>query len=158
CAACHDPGGARTGTVIPLDEISTDPEHVRTWRAKDAERMNRLLWALGLGDARMRPAQDGYVAKPLTGAWLLGPYLHNGSVPTLADLLQPQANRPAVFWRGYDVLDQTRVGFVATGPQAEAFGFRFDTGERGNGNAGHLYGTDLDDDSRAALLAYLKTL
>ena len=158
CAACHEPGGARTGTAIPLEEIGTDPEHVRTWQEKDAARMNRLTSAIGMGDAPMRGAQGGYIARPLTGAWLLAPYLHNGSVPTLEDLLLPPARRPPVFWSGYDVLDPERVGFVATGPLAEAHGFRFDTAERGNANAGHLYGTDLDDQARAALIAYLKTL
>jgi hypothetical protein len=63
-----------------------------------------------------------------------------------------------VFYRGYDVLDQERVGFVATGPAAEAGGFRHDTTLRGNGNGGHTYGTDLDPDDRRALIEFLKTL
>jgi mono/diheme cytochrome c family protein len=157
CAECHAGGGARTGTVIPLDEIGTDPEHVRTWGDKDARRMNRLTSALGISDAAMSGAH-GYVARPLPGLWLLGPYLHNGSVPTLDDLLQPPELRPVVFWRGYDVLDVGRGGFVASGPAAERAGFRFDTRLRGNGNGGHRYGTDLDPPSRSALIAYLKTL
>ncbi|MXP65340.1 cytochrome c [Roseomonas sp. M0104] len=157
CAACHARGGARTGTAIPLDEIGTDPERARTWTAADAARMNRLTGLLGMEDARLQAAQ-GYVARPLTGLWLLAPYLHNGSVPTLRDLLLPPAQRPRIFWRGYDVLDRANVGFLATGPEAEAEGFRFDTGLRGNGNGGHLYGTALDGADREALLAYLKTL
>ncbi|MBN8904146.1 MAG: hypothetical protein J0H57_24260 [Rhodospirillales bacterium] len=156
CAACHEPGGGRTGSVIPLQEIGTDPEHVRTWQEQDAARMNRLTRAIGMGDAPLRGA-SGYVARPLTGVWLLAPYLHNGSVPTLADLLRPPADRPAVFWRGYDVLDRVQVGFVTTGKDAEARGFRFDTRLRGNGNGGHVYGTELDDDAKRALLAFLKT-
>lgn len=158
CAACHGLGGARTGTAIPLPEIGTDPEHVLTWTDRDAARMNRLTGLLGMKDAPMQAAQGGYVARPLTGAWLLAPYLHNGSVPTLHDLLLPPAQRPPVFWRGYDVLDTARIGFVATGPEAEAAGYRFDTGLRGNGNGGHLYGTELDEGARRALLEYLKTL
>jgi len=157
CALCHEPGGPRTGTAIALEEIGTDPEHVLAWQAKDADRMNRLTRLIGMGDAPMRAAQGGYVARPLTGVWLLAPYLHNGSVPTLDDLLTP-GSRPSVFWRGYDVIDPVRVGFEATGPGAEAHGFRFDTTLRGNGNAGHLYGAELDASSRAALITYLKTL
>lgn len=157
CAECHAVGGARTGTVIPLAEIGTDPEHVRTWQDKDARRMNHLTRAIGITDAEMAGAR-GYVARPLPGLWLLAPYLHNGSVPTLDDLLQPPERRPAVFWRGYDVLDVERVGFVASGAAAERAAFRFDTRLRGNGNAGHRYGTDLDPLARAALIAYLKTL
>ena len=94
----------------------------------------------------------------MVGTWLLGPYLHNGSVPTLSDLLAPPDQRPAVFYRGYDVVDADHVGFVATGAAAEASGFRFDTRERGNANTGHNYGTDLGDTDKRALLEYLKTL
>jgi hypothetical protein len=56
------------------------------------------------------------------------------------------------------VLDQAKVGFVATGAAAERNGYRFDTSLRGNGNGGHTYGTDLGDDDRRALIEYLKTL
>lgn len=158
CAACHAKDGARTGTAIPLDEIGTDPEHVRTFTQAHADRMNRVTGLLGLQDAKMQGTQGGYVAKPLVGVWLLAPYLHNGAVPSVADLLSPPAQRPARFFRGYDVLDTGRLGFVATGPAAEARGFLFDTGLRGNGNSGHLYGTDLSADDKRALLEFLKTL
>ncbi len=157
CATCHAEDGARTGTAIPLAEIGTDPEHVRTWTDADADRMNRLTATLGADGAELQGAR-GYVAKPLIGVWLLGPYLHNGSVPTLSDLLSPPASRPAVFYRGYDVLDQTRVGFVSTGPAAQAAGFRHDTALRGNDNGGHSYGTDLGAEDRRALIEFLKTL
>ncbi len=56
---------------------------------------------------------DGYANLPLDGIWLRAPYLHNGSVPTVRDLLEPAENRPKVFYRGYDVIDQRRLGFVA---------------------------------------------
>ena len=157
CASCHAMGGARTGTAIPLAEIGTDPEHVLTWSAADARRMKLLGKVIGIREAPMQAA-TGYVAKPLVGVWLLGPYLHNGSVPTLADLLTPPAERPKVFWRGYDVVDQANVGFVATGPEAEKAGSRYDTAERGNGNAGHDWGTDLPPEQKLALIEYLKGL
>lgn len=157
CAACHDPRGPRVGSAIPVSEVGTDPEHVNTWTQADADRMNRLTGFLGMENATMLPAQ-GYVARPLTGVWLLAPYLHNGSVPTLADLLAPRADRPAVFHRGYDVVDTERVGFVATGREAERRGFRFDTAQRGNGNGGHLYGTTLPPQDKLALIEFLKTL
>jgi mono/diheme cytochrome c family protein len=157
CAACHSQGGARTGTAIPLTEIGTDPERARTWTDADARRMNLLTASLGMAGAELQGAQ-GYVAKPLVGVWLLGPYLHNGSVPTLADLLSPPASRPTVFYSGYDVLDQERVGFVSTGAAAEATGFRTDTALRGNGNGGHIYGTDLAPEDRRDLIEFLKTL
>ncbi len=64
---------------------------------------------------------NGYANMPLDGLWLRAPYLHNGSVPTLRALLFPE-ERPAVFYRGYDVYDWTNVGFVSSGPEAEAGG------------------------------------
>jgi mono/diheme cytochrome c family protein len=155
CAACH--AGARTGTAIPLAEIGTDPEHVRAWREDDARRMKQASAALGVKEPPLQ-ASMGYVAKPLVGVWLLGPYLHNGSVPTLVDLLTPPAERPKLFWRGYDVLDLQAVGFVSHGPDAEKAGFRFDTALRGNGNGGHAFGTDLAPEQKQALIEYLKGL
>jgi hypothetical protein len=98
------------------------------------------------------------VAKPLDGIWLRGPYLHNGSVPRLLDLLETPDHRPVRFWRGYDVLDANGVGFIASGAEAERVGTRFDTSLPGNGNGGHLYGTDLPADDKRALLEFLKTL
>jgi hypothetical protein len=98
--------------------------------------------------------QDGYANQPLDGIWLRGPYLHNGSVPTLHHLLLPAKDRPKTFWRGNDLYDWRNVGFVH---DDRAF-FEFDTSLRGNGNQGHEYGTTLPEDQRKALLEYLKTL
>ena len=101
---------------------------------------------------------NGYANHPLDGIWARAPYLHNGAVPTLRDLLEPPERRPAVFYRGYDVYDRERVGFVAT--VAEEGGrmfFRYDTSIPGNSNAGHTYGTALPDEDKQALVEYLKT-
>ena len=95
---------------------------------------------------------------PLDGIWLTAPYLHNGSVPTLTDLLEPVAGRPGKFWRGYDVYDSARLGFVTQGPEAERIGTPFDISLPGNSNAGHTYGTQLPPEQKRALLEYLKTL
>jgi mono/diheme cytochrome c family protein len=157
CASCHAKGGAQTGKAIAIADIGTDPEHFRAWTDSDASKMNLLTGALGMTGAEMQGAQ-GYVAKRLVGVWLLGPFLHNGSVPTLADLLSPPGNRPKVFYRGYDVLDQDKGGFTSTGPDAEAFGFRYDTNLQGNGNGGHAYGATLPPEDRHSLIEYLKTL
>jgi len=155
CASCH--AGARTGTSIPLAEIGTDPEHVKTWQDEDARRMKKVGAILGVSEPPMIAAK-GYVAKPLVGVWLLGPYLHNGSVPTLADLLTAPAQRPKVFWRGYDLVDQQNIGFVSSGHEAEKHGFRYDTRLRGNTNGGHAWGTALPADQKLALIEYLKGL
>jgi hypothetical protein len=101
---------------------------------------------------------DGYANVPLDGLWLRAPYLHNGSVPTLRDLLNPPEQRPVVFVRGFDVYDYDDVGFVSRGAEAERVGYRYDTRVRGNGNGGHMYGTRLSPADKDALLEYLKTL
>jgi hypothetical protein len=98
------------------------------------------------------------VAVSLDGLWLRAPYLHNGSVPSLADLLEPTEQRPKQFWRGSDVIDPVKVGFVSQGTEAARAGTRYDTSLPGNGNAGHAYGTALAPELKRALLEYLKTL
>ena len=97
--------------------------------------------------------------QPLDGVWLRAPYLHNGSVPTLRDLLKPPAARPPAFYKGDDVYDPVNVGFVSDQPGegGKAF-FRFNTADRGNQSTGHTYGTTLGDDEKDALIEYLKTL
>ena len=102
---------------------------------------------------------SGYANMPLDGVWLRAPYLHNGSVPTLRALLDPQPMRPTIFYIGYDAYDFDNVGFVATGPDAEKHGWRLDTAAAGNGNGGHEgreYGTALSRDDKDALIEYLK--
>ncbi len=157
CADCHAAGGGRTGTVIPLDEIGTDPGRSDSFSRDDAERANRRFRLLGVEDAEFTAA-SGYVARPLSGVWLLAPYLHNGSVPHLRALLTPPDRRPAHFYRGHDVYDQANVGFVSGNAAAAAGAWRYDTGLRGNGNAGHAYGTALSADEKTALIEFLKTL
>ena len=87
------------------------------------------------------------------------PYLHNGSVPTLRDLLKPAAQRPVTFYRGNDTFTKADVGFVSTVAREGADAYSaYDTRRAGNSNAGHEYGTTLTDTDRDALLEYLKTL
>ena len=157
CASCHAIGGSRTGSVIPLAEIGTDRHRLEMWTPAAAAAYN----AYGQGHAWKFSGfrtTGGYATGPLEGLWLRAPYLHNGSVPTLGDLLEPPENRPRLFWRGYDVYDPAKVGFVSTGPEAERLGTKFDVTEPGNSPAGHTYGTDLAPADKRALVEYLKTL
>lgn len=156
CAQCHAFGASRVGQVSPVSEVGTDPERVQSFTAELAARMNTLGAGTPWQFSHFRKT-EGYANMPLDGVWLRAPYLHNGSVPTLRALLFPE-ERPAVFYRGYDVYDFDRVGFVAEGAEAEQGGVRFDTSLRGNGNGGHLYGRDLPAADREALIEYLKTL
>ena len=86
----------------------------------------------------MISTSDGYRIPDLRGSWASQPYLHNGSVPTLEDLLKPSAQRPATW--------------------SLISGFTLDTSLLGNGDFGHEFGTTLSDSDKAALVAYLKGL
>ncbi len=156
CASCHSFGGDRVGHVTPIDEIGTDRERLDSFTPALAEAMNTIGRGRPWQFSRFRKT-DGYANMPLDGIWLRAPYLHNGSVPDLRGLLFPE-ERPRVFYRGYDVYDWDRVGFESSSAGAASQGVRFDTTLRGNGNAGHLYGSDLPDAQKLALLEYLKTL
>jgi len=180
CALCHASGrDNRLGTVIALTEIGTDPERVNSWTREAADSANRIVRnKLGISRTPMAKPDAGYIAVQLDGTWLRAPYLHNGSVPTLRALLEPEDRRPTTFYRGYDVLDRHNVGFISrrcAGEEAELpaaatsiasqwgcmpahRGWHFDTRERGNGNAGHPFGVDLPEEAKRALVEYLKTL
>jgi hypothetical protein len=156
CAECHAFGGPRTGTVIPLETVGTDRHRLDMWTSGAAAAYNDYGRGYDWDFSGFRKT-NGYVAVPLDGLWARAPYLHNGSVPTLADLLEKPERRPQLFYRGYDLLDPERVGFVTSGPEAERVGFRYETRVPGNGNGGHLWGTELPPDEKRALLEFLKT-
>jgi hypothetical protein len=157
CASCHAAGGARTNAVIPIAELGTDAHRLNMWTPESATAFNAFADGYAWDFTGFRKT-DGYVAVPLDGVWLRAPYLHNGSVANLHDLLEPPANRQKIFYRGYDLFDPTRVGFVSDGPAAQQSGTRYDTGQPGNGNGGHLYGTTLTAPEKLALIEFLKTL
>jgi hypothetical protein len=103
-----------------------------------------------------------YKARPLNGIWATAPYLHNGSVPTLYELLLPPSQRKTVFWVGGMQFDPNEVGFKS-GPGDGPFEFRVRDGNGkiipGNDNAGHDYGTaSMTEQERRSLVEYLKTL
>jgi hypothetical protein len=157
CAGCHTFGGNKTGTVEPLASVNTDPF-----------RLNSYTYIFCVNQASLYPESqyrfthfqktNGYANQPLDGVWARAPYLHNGSVPTIADLLQDPANRPKQFARGYDVYDQQKVGFVSDTAAARAAGSLYDTTIPGNGNGGHLWGTTLPADQKRDLVEFMKTL
>jgi hypothetical protein len=166
CASCHEPRAEFTNKVVPVAEVGTDSERIHSWAKVAAEEANRRVKQMGIDRPPMVERDPyGYLSPPLDGIWLRAPYLHNGSVPTLRDLLNPPNERPQTFHRGYDVFDPIRVGFKEpsprqVGPQGEWRQpyFLFDTKQRGNGNQGHTYGTQLSEEDKRKLLEYLKTL
>jgi hypothetical protein len=146
-------------------EIGTDRHRIDMWTEAAKERYANYREGGYDWDFRAFHKNNGYLANELTGLWLRGPYLHNGSVPTLRDLLAPADKRPAKFYRGYDLVDAVNGGFTSQGSAggqpptpAQRYGTLYDTAVPGNANSGHLYGTDLSDQDKERLLAFLKTL
>lgn len=102
---------------------------------------------------------NAYEARVLQGIWAAAPYLHNGSVPTLAELLKPADQRVSEFKIGpnYDIqnvglaVEQTKFNYVLKTTDCSKL-------NSGNSRCGHEFGTSLPADEKKALLEYLKTL
>lgn len=142
---------------------------------------NEIQPSLKVGDytpdttAKPFASLRSYKARSLNGIWATAPYLHNGSVPTLYDLLLPKRTeesaedgnyRPDFFQVGSREFDPKKVGFVSEDYQ----GFEFNTRIAGNSNAGHEYAAGktaqadgtilpaLSEQQRWDLVEYLKSL
>ena len=166
CAACHgkngsDFSGEQVGKVTPIANIGTDRGRLDSYTLELAQNQGMLYSADPARRFRHFRKTWGYANAPLDGIWLRAPYLHNGSVPTLWDLLQPVALRPSMFYRGNDLYDPKQLGFVAGQPISQGKRlFAYDTRIPGNRNTGHegaAYGTALPQSDKWALLEYLKT-
>ena len=139
---------------------------IGTWNERAAREANAVVAGMGIERPGLVEAPlTGYVAAFLDGIWLRAPYLHNGSVPTLYQLLSPQSERDETFYRGTFEYDPRHLGY-----RTEAFdgGFVLDTRISGNHNSGHEFragpqgngviGRLLQPEERWALLEYLKVL
>jgi hypothetical protein len=165
CAECHADHrfrdgvkvGSRVGLVEAIETIGTDRHRFDSYTFIFASNQVGLYPGSEYQFSHFRKT-IGYANHPLDGIWLRGPYLHNGSVPTLRDLLDPPERRPNAFYRGYDVFDQRKVGFVSDVKEAGGQVFTpYDTLVAGNSNSGHVYGTALSDEEKWAIVEYLKT-
>lgn len=182
CFGCHGDRsgnegwevGPRTNTVIPLTEIGTDPERVtfryygeipglmvRVFGPRHPFRFAREVIYPQPGAENDLSAR-GYVAGPIDGAFLRAPYLHNASVLNLAELINLEPRRE-VFYRGRNLYDPDKVGFVSPPATDAKRYFKFDTSLVGNANAGHDYPWAYDDPARSEsalrdLLEYLKSI
>jgi hypothetical protein len=158
CAACHDFGSQLVGQVTPIDKVGTDPHRLDSYTYMLAVNQGTMYTGYPWRFSHFRKT-NGYANMPLDGIWLRAPYLHNGSVPTLRDLLEPPDQRPKEFFRGYDVFDQKNVGFIWNVPaEAGHQFFRYDTALPGNSNSGHVYGTTLTPEEKDAIVEYMKRL
>lgn len=116
--------------------------------------------ALTTGRGQTPKSGCAYESRVLQGIWAAAPYLHNGSVATLADLLKPAEERTPAFKIGpaYDIeavglaVEQTKFDYTLETTGCEAI-------DSGNSRCGHEFGTTtLSDTEKAALLEYLKSL
>jgi mono/diheme cytochrome c family protein len=106
-----------------------------------------------------KTTQYVYEARVLEGIWATAPYLHNGSVPTLNELLKPSSQRVSAFQVG-PAYDTVNIGLAAVQPKSGYTLNTTDCNDRNSGNSrcGHEYGVQLSADDKKALLEYLKTL
>lgn len=152
--------GPQVGKITRIEEIGTDRRRLDSYSYELVVHLGTVYAGYPHRYCHYRKTY-GYANMPLDGIWLRAPYLHNGSVPTLRDLLEPAAKRPAAFYRGNDVYDQQKVGFVSTLPEQDGRKFfRYDTSRPGNSNAGHegkAYGTYLAPADKDAIVEYMKT-
>ncbi|MGF6514959.1 mono/diheme cytochrome c family protein [Pseudomonas sp. BT76 TE3572] len=126
-----------------------------------AERPDMDGFGLPIGVRELR----AYKARPLAGVWATAPFLHNGSVPSIYQLLSPQDERATTFYKGTFEYDPRHLGYRT---ETFANGFMFDTRITGNHNSGHEFragkrgngviGRWLQPEERWALLEYLKVL
>jgi hypothetical protein len=114
-----------------------------------------------LGNIFKMPGEPhAYEARVLQGVWATAPYLHNGSVPNLWELLTPPAQRKPLFMVGSKKYDAVNVGYV-TDESPFKDGKLVVSGtdvQPGNSNSGHDFGTQLTDDEKWQLIEYLKQL
>jgi Cytochrome c len=175
CSQCHGTYGAKASypnKVIPLKEIGTDPKRFEGIEPRFGLAYNESWFAKEkkgwLADGYPAIATDGYQAPPLDGVWATAPYFHNGSVPTLYDVLKSDT-RPKRYTRSFQTTqndyDSGKVGWKTTNvdePNVEQTPYQrrriYDTRLPGRSNSGHTYGDHLTDAERRAVIEYLKTL
>jgi mono/diheme cytochrome c family protein len=174
CAWCHGTYGEREeddtypNLLIPLGLVGTDPVVAEAGVVHSPELVDWYNGSFYGQVTRMEPNDPfpGYMPPPLDGIWATAPYLHNGSVPTVALVLSSQA-RPAC-WKRID-FDTTHFDEEALGwpyaevscpdaaPEAERK-FIYDATKWSQSNAGHTFGDHLAPAERRAVIEYLKTL
>lgn len=171
CARCHGTYGdtpSYPDLVIPLADVGTDAA-LAAGSAQYAARFTDWFNGSWYGQRGRLEPQQGYIPPPLVGVWATAPYLHNGSVPTIAALLDSR-QRPAYWTRSFGTrhsdYDAAALGWQTTvvdhGHAGEPDRTRrvrlYDTTLPGYGNGGHTYGDALSEGDRSAVLEYLKTL
>jgi hypothetical protein len=167
CSSCHGTYGEQEtypNFLVALESIQTDPELSNHYNTPSELNTYFLDWFNNgwfgtFGSPLEIVPEGGYVAPPLDGIWATAPYLHNGSVPTLMDMLNSKA-RPKFWKRSFDNADYdtNKVGWNYTVETGQSDKNTYNTNLKGYGNGGHIFGDELTNTERLALLEYLKTL
>jgi mono/diheme cytochrome c family protein len=163
CSSCHGNYGNEDqypNLLIPESIIKTDSLLLTSnyQNAQFINWFNSSWFAQGDHPARLEPF-DGYIAPPLDGIWITAPYLHNGSVPTLEEVLNSKS-RPKYWSRDFNNprYDYQKAGWKYTLHDSAGGNPVYNTTLPGYGNYGHNFGDHLTAKERRALVAYLKTL
>lgn len=176
CSGCHGNygkiGGDRSddtypNKVISVGSVGTDPLYaayavnsgITNW-------YNKSWFATSYPQSRFEP-EAGYIAPPLDGIWATAPYLHNGSVPTIALMLNSE-QRPEYWAReganggtptgAFEEYDFENLGWKFSARDNSRGKHTYDTTLPGYSKSGHAYGDKLSAEQRGAVLEYLKTL
>lgn len=155
CARCHD-GPEDDSRLYAPAEIGTDPTRARIFDAQQAARHNHFPHTLAV-EGYTPPAEPAfrstqrYWAPSLEGVWARVPYLHNGSVRTMEQLLTPPEFRERKWFRGTRAYLTQEMGLADDGD------YVFDATSKANSNGGHAYGVYLTVRERRDLIEYLKT-
>lgn len=155
--------GAYKPTIFPGADVTPPPSST----VPSDDLRNSLVNGFGDDSQKSDKSKDPgpvYESRVLRGIWAAAPYLHNGSVATLDDLLTPSEQRPVSFKVGPN-FDPVRIGLAADQPGNYmrvttdcAKGIKGQGINSGNSRCGHDFGTQLAPEDRAALLAYLRSL
>jgi mono/diheme cytochrome c family protein len=163
-----DLGGINTGVALSL-VVTRARQRFYEERRYEEQARNELN---GFGQLDIPRALAQYKPRPLAGIWAAGPFLHNGSVPTIYQLLLPADQRDKKFFVGTRDFDPVNLG-LSTQPPLKG-GFWLDTSITGNSNIGHEFrkgyvswkpgskpqygviGPEWSEEDRRDLIEYLK--
>ena len=155
CASCHD-GPEGDQRLHAATEVGTQSLRALLFTEGQAARFDKFLAELEI-PGYQPPQEPGirstqkYWAVSMAGVWARSPYLHNGSVRTMQQLLAPPAERAKSFHRGTRDYDAEQMGY------ADGGSYLLDTASPENSNAGHDYGTALSAAQKHDLIEFLKT-
>lgn len=162
CSKCHGTygkDGVYPNLLISENIIKTDSMLYKSnyQNAQFIDWFNKSWYAQGDHPAKLQPF-NGYIAPPLDGIWITAPYLHNGSVPTLEAVLNSK-ERPRYWQRDFKHLqyDYEKVGWKYE-EKRKPDKKTYNTDLPGYNNSGHLFGDNLTNYERKAVIEYLKTL